>query len=95
MDGSVPHTLIEMAMDHYHISDHIKKIVQTYFCGIQLQCTVDNSMAEVRERNSYGLYHLIDTILYEYEYHHKGNRKRNKDRFRDFFYQQQEGSWMT
>ncbi|CAC5418547.1 unnamed protein product [Mytilus coruscus] len=39
--GSVPHKLIEMAMDHYHIPDHIKKIVQKYFGGIQLRLTVD------------------------------------------------------
>ncbi|CAC5364749.1 unnamed protein product [Mytilus coruscus] len=40
--GSVPHKLIEMAMDHYHIPEHIKKIVQKYFGGIQLRFTVDN-----------------------------------------------------
>ncbi|CAC5382861.1 unnamed protein product [Mytilus coruscus] len=55
-------------------------------------------MSEVRERNSNGFYYITDTIHYEYEYHHEGSRKKNKrskDRFRDFFYQQQEGSWMT
>ncbi|VDI43606.1 Hypothetical predicted protein [Mytilus galloprovincialis] len=40
--GSVPHKLIEMAMDHYHIPEHIKKIVLTYFDGILLRFTVDN-----------------------------------------------------
>ncbi|CAC5355486.1 unnamed protein product [Mytilus coruscus] len=40
--GSVPHKLIEMAMDHYHIPEHIKKIIQKYFDGIQLRFTVDN-----------------------------------------------------
>ncbi|CAC5401202.1 unnamed protein product [Mytilus coruscus] len=40
--GSVPHKLIEMAMDHYHILDHFKKIIQKYFGGIQLRFTVDN-----------------------------------------------------
>ncbi|VDI66434.1 Hypothetical predicted protein [Mytilus galloprovincialis] len=29
--GSVPHKLIEMAMDHYHIPEHIKKIVLNVF----------------------------------------------------------------
>ncbi|CAC5418540.1 unnamed protein product [Mytilus coruscus] len=40
--GSVPHKLTEMAMDHYHIPEHIKKIVQKYFGGMQLRFTVDN-----------------------------------------------------
>ncbi|CAC5379042.1 unnamed protein product [Mytilus coruscus] len=77
--GSVPHKLIEMAMDHYHIPEHIKKIVQKYFGGIQLQFTVDHSVAEVRERNIYGLYHLTDTIHYEYEYHHEGSKKEKQE----------------
>ncbi|CAC5418562.1 unnamed protein product [Mytilus coruscus] len=33
-----------MAMDHYHIPEHIKKIVQKYFGGIQLRFTVDNKI---------------------------------------------------
>ncbi|CAC5381066.1 unnamed protein product [Mytilus coruscus] len=48
--GSVPHKLIEMAMDRYHIPEHIKKIVQKYFGGIQLRFTVDNTAWQKLEK---------------------------------------------
>jgi len=40
--GSVPHKLIEEALDHYQIPDHIKKIINSYFGGIQLRFTAEN-----------------------------------------------------
>ncbi|CAC5384420.1 unnamed protein product [Mytilus coruscus] len=39
--GAVPHKFIEKTMDHYHIPDHIRKIVQNYFGGLQLRFTVN------------------------------------------------------
>ncbi|XP_021349432.1 uncharacterized protein LOC110466448 [Mizuhopecten yessoensis] len=41
--GSVPHKLIEAALDHYHIPEHIRKMIMSYFGGIQLRFTVGES----------------------------------------------------
>ncbi|XP_060083178.1 uncharacterized protein LOC132562453 [Ylistrum balloti] len=38
--GSVPHQLIFKALEHYHIPDHIQKIVKSYFSNIRLRFTV-------------------------------------------------------
>ena len=38
--GSVPHKLIEVAMDTYHVPQHVKKIVKEYFGGIEIRFTV-------------------------------------------------------
>lgn len=62
-------------MDH---PDHFRKIVQKYVLEIRLRFTVDNKTAawqKLTEINRNGLYHLTDTIHYEYAYHHEVNRK--------------------
>ena len=38
--GTVPHKLIEAAMDTYHILEHVKEIVGDYFRGIRIRFTV-------------------------------------------------------
>ncbi|XP_034721949.1 uncharacterized protein LOC117940937, partial [Etheostoma cragini] len=35
--GSIPHVLIHAALDHYHIPQHIKGMITSYFRGIQLR----------------------------------------------------------
>ena len=35
--GSIPHALIHAALDHYHIPQHIKGMITSYFGGIQLR----------------------------------------------------------
>ncbi|XP_021365777.1 uncharacterized protein LOC110458420 [Mizuhopecten yessoensis] len=38
--GSIPHELIEVALQHYFIPEHIQGIVRSYFSGIQVRFTV-------------------------------------------------------
>ena len=38
--GSIPHKLIEEAMKHYHIPEHIQGIINGYFDGIQLRFSI-------------------------------------------------------
>ncbi|XP_078322870.1 uncharacterized protein LOC144622162 [Crassostrea virginica] len=40
--GSIPHKLIETALDHYYIPDHIKVMVKNYFSGMMLQFSAGN-----------------------------------------------------
>ena len=40
--GSIPHQLIEVALRHYHIPDHIHKLIKSYLGNIQLRFTTDN-----------------------------------------------------
>lgn len=35
--GSIPHAVIHVALDHYHIPQHIKRMLTSYFGGIQLR----------------------------------------------------------
>lgn len=63
-------------MDHFHISDHVKKIVQNYIGEIQLRFTVDNKTTawqKLEKRKVTGC--TISTIHthYEYGYHHYGS----------------------
>ena len=37
--GSIPHQLIDTAMKHYHIPDHFRNLVNSYFQGIKLRFT--------------------------------------------------------
>jgi hypothetical protein len=37
--GSIPHQLIEEALKHYHIPDHINKLIKSYLGNIQLRFT--------------------------------------------------------
>ena len=38
--GSIPHKLIETALKHYHIPDHVQQIINGYFSNIQLRFAV-------------------------------------------------------
>ncbi|XP_052271350.1 uncharacterized protein LOC127872054 [Dreissena polymorpha] len=38
--GSIPHKLIETALKHYHIPDHVQQIINEYFSNIQLRFAV-------------------------------------------------------
>ncbi|XP_059378226.1 uncharacterized protein LOC132114105 [Carassius carassius] len=40
--GSIPHALIHTALDHYHIPQHIKRMITSYFGGIQLRFKAAN-----------------------------------------------------
>ena len=40
--GSIPHKLIETALDHYYIPDHIKGMVKNYFSGMMLRFSAGN-----------------------------------------------------
>ena len=40
--GSVPHQLIESAMELYHILEKVQGIVRSYFGGMKIQFTVDD-----------------------------------------------------
>ena len=40
--GSIPHKLIETALDHYYIPDHIKGMVTNYFSGMMLRFSAGN-----------------------------------------------------
>lgn len=35
--GSIPHDLINTAMEHYHIPQHIRRMITTYFSGFKLR----------------------------------------------------------
>lgn len=35
--GSIPHTVIEYAMDHYHIPDKVKALVKSYYSNLRLR----------------------------------------------------------
>ena len=55
MAHSVPHKLIEMSMDTYHASQHIKKIVKEYFGGIQIRFTVGKFTASNGQQPEKGI----------------------------------------
>ena len=40
--GSIPHPLISVALEHYHIPDQAQKLVKSYFGDIRLRFTVEN-----------------------------------------------------
>ena len=40
--GTIPHKLIETAMDHYYIPEHIKGMVKNYFNGMRLRFSAGN-----------------------------------------------------
>jgi hypothetical protein len=42
--GSIPHKLIEVALHHYHIPDHVKGLITEYLEGIHLRFTVGDKM---------------------------------------------------
>jgi hypothetical protein len=35
--GSIPHQLIKVALQHYHVPEHVRKIIMSYFSNIQLR----------------------------------------------------------
>ena len=39
--GSIPHQLIMKALDHYHISEHVKELIKCYYNGISLSFTTE------------------------------------------------------
>ena len=44
--GTVPHQLIDTALKHYHVPDHIQKIILGYLQGIQLRFKVANKTTQ-------------------------------------------------
>jgi hypothetical protein len=42
--GSIPHQLIYTALRHYHVDEHIQKIIISYLDGIKLRFTVDDQL---------------------------------------------------
>ena len=44
--GSIPHRLLEYAMDHHHIPPMIRELVKDYFNGIQLRFSTPNYTTE-------------------------------------------------
>ena len=40
--GTIPHKLIETAMDHYYIPEHINGMVKNYFNGMRLRFSAGN-----------------------------------------------------
>jgi hypothetical protein len=44
--GSIPHQLIYTALQHYHVDQHIQKIITSYLDGIRLRFTVGDQLTE-------------------------------------------------
>lgn len=86
-------------MDHFHISDHVKKIVQNYIGEIQLRFTVDNKTTawqKLEKRKVTGctistniLIMSMDIITMVAE-----REKRSPKTDSGFFYEQQDDSWI-
>jgi hypothetical protein len=44
--GSIPHQLIYTALQHYHVDQHIQKIITSYLDGIRLRFTVGDQLTD-------------------------------------------------
>jgi len=61
--GSMPHRLIEVALQHFFIPEHIQGIVRSYFSGRRFRYL----MAKTQERNCHWLHHIRHLVCHGYE----------------------------